>query len=300
MKRITVFTPTYNRAYCLGKLYESLCNQTSKDFVWLVIDDGSSDNTKDNILDWINEKNISIEYHFQKNMGMVAAHNTAHYLMKTELCVCIDSDDYMPKNAVERILSLWQEQGYNECAGMIGLDSFEDGSIVGNKFPEGLKECKFSELEATYNVKGDKKFVHNRKVFNQFLPYPFIEGEKFPVTSYLYLFIEQRHKYLVFNEIFCIINYLPDGLSFNLFNQYRQSPKSFAFYRIAKMRFALSYKDRFKNAIHYVSSSLMAKNYKFLFQSPYKFTTFLAIPFGILLYLYLTNTNKKSIMKKDN
>ena len=297
MKSITVFTPAYNRAYCLHFLYESLVRQTNQDFHWLIIDDGSTDNTEEVVQQWINEGKISMQYHKQSNKGMVGAHNTAHYMMETELCVCMDSDDFMPDNAIERILFLWDKYGYPESAGLVGLDAFKDGKIVGTKLPENVKECKFSELYVKYKVSGDKKFVHNRKVFNQFLPYPFFDGEKFPITSYLYLFIEQKHKILLFNEVFCIVEYMPDGLSMNLFNQYKESPKSFAHYRKAKMKFALNYKERFKNAIHYVSSSLMAKNYKFLIDSPFKLTTLLAFPFGVILYFYLMNTKKKAILK---
>lgn len=298
MKSITIFTPTYNRAYCLNQLYESLLRQTNKDFLWLIIDDGSADNTQEVVQSWIKDNKIAIKYHYQENKGMVWAHNTAHYMMDTELCVCIDSDDYMPDNAIEKILIFWKENGYPESAGIIGLDAFKDGKIVGTKLPDNVKECKYSELYVKYKVSGDKKFIHNRKVFNKFLPYPFFDGEKFPTDHYLYLYIEQKHKLLLFNEVFCIVEYMPDGLSMNVFNDYKQNPKSFAFYRIAKMRFALNYKDRFKNAIHYISSSIMAKNSSFLKESPCKITTLLAIPFGIILYLYLTNTKYKAILKK--
>lgn len=300
MKKLTIFTPTYNRAYLIPALYDSLLSQTCKDFCWLIIDDGSTDGTQALVKQWIKDGKIDIEYIYQNNKGMVGAHNTAHYKMSTELCVCIDSDDYMPADAVAEILFLWDEYGYPECAGLIGLDAYKNGSIVGDKFPKDLKECKFSELSVKYKVLGDKKFVHNRKVFNKYLPYPFIDDEKFPVTSYLYLFIEQEHKYLVFNKVFCIVEYLPDGLSMNLINQYRNSPKSFALYRIARMKYALNYKDKFKNAIHYVSSSLIAKNKRFVKESPCKCSTLFAILPGILLYLYITKTHRKSINMKLN
>ncbi len=296
MKKITVFTPSYNRANCLHKLYSSLLSQTNKDFKWLLIDDGSTDETKDRVGEWVEERKIDIQYVYQENKGMVGAHNTAHYLMDTELCVCIDSDDWMPDDAIEKILDLWDKYGYPESAGMVGLDAFADGSIVGTRLPD-VKECRFSELYVRYNVSGDKKFIHNRAVFNQYLPYPFFEGEKFPITSYLYLLIEQKHKLLVFNEVFCIVEYQPDGLSANLFDQYRKSPKSFAFYRIAKMKYALNYKERFKNAIHYVSASLMTRNRKFFNESPFKLTTAAALPFGVLLYFYLKHTKRRGILK---
>ncbi|WP_321538948.1 glycosyltransferase family 2 protein [Flavobacterium piscinae] len=163
MKSITVFTPAYNRAYCLHLLYESLVRQTNQDFHWLIIDDGSTDNTEEVVRQWLEEGKISMQYHKQTNKGMVGAHNTAHYMMETELCVCMDSDDFMPDNAIERILALWKEHGYPESAGLVGLDAFKDGKIVGTKLPENVKECKFSELYVKYNVSGDKNlFITER------------------------------------------------------------------------------------------------------------------------------------------
>ena len=96
MKKLTVFTPTYNRAYCLGNCYESLVRQTCQDFIWLIIDDGSSDHTKELVEDWKKENKIEIKYVWQENTGMHGAHNTAYEIIETELNVCIDSDDYMP------------------------------------------------------------------------------------------------------------------------------------------------------------------------------------------------------------
>ena len=105
MKTLTVFTPTYNRAYLLPKLYRSLCDQTNKDFIWLIIDDGSIDNTEEIISQWIFEDKIDIKYHYKDNGGMHTGHNLAYKVIETELNVCIDSDDFMPDNAVELILT---------------------------------------------------------------------------------------------------------------------------------------------------------------------------------------------------
>ena len=295
MKAITVFTPTYNRAYLLKRLYDSLCEQTNPDYEWLVIDDGPTDDTAKLLQTFIAENKIKITYHYQENKGMVGAHNTAHHLMTTPLCVCIDSDDYMPTDAIHKILRFWEQHGSPEYAGIVGLDAFVDGTLVA-PLPT-IKACKFSELYVKHKLAGDVKFVHNRAVFNQYLPYTFFEGEKYSVTSYLYLFIEQKHELLICNEVFCIVEYLPDGLTMNLFNQYKQSPKSFAFYRLAKMKFALNYQERFRNAIHYVSSSLFAKDSKFLGKTSSKGTVLLAIPLGVVLYFYILFSTKKSIRK---
>ena len=138
MKTLTVFTPSYNRAYTLHKCYESLLRQTSKDFTWLIIDDGSSDNTKELVDSWINENKIEINYIYQENQGMHGAHNTAYKNIKTELNVCIDSDDYMPDDAVKKIISFWNKNKRSDLAGIMALDAYTDGKVIGDKFPN---EC---------------------------------------------------------------------------------------------------------------------------------------------------------------
>ena len=90
MITLTVFTPAYNRAYTLHKCYESLLKQTCKDFMWLIIDDGSTDNTKELVEGWIKENKINIKYIYQENQGMHGAHNTAYENIDTELNMCID------------------------------------------------------------------------------------------------------------------------------------------------------------------------------------------------------------------
>ena len=107
---LTIFTPAYNRAYTIHKCYESLKRQSCKDFEWLIIDDGSTDNTKELVKKWIKETNdFKIRYIYQENQGMHGAHNTAYENIYTELNVCIDSDDYMPNDAVEKIRDAWKK-----------------------------------------------------------------------------------------------------------------------------------------------------------------------------------------------
>lgn len=102
---LTVFTPTFNRAYTLHLCYESLKRQSCNDFLWLVVDDGSSDNTRELVESWIDEGVIQIRYYYQENLGMHGAHNAAYDIIDTELNVCIDSDDYLSDKAVEWIVS---------------------------------------------------------------------------------------------------------------------------------------------------------------------------------------------------
>jgi len=299
-KKITVFTPTYNRAFILPNLYESLINQTSKDFEWLIIDDGSIDNTKEIVQDWINQEKIPIRYIYQKNMGMVAAHNTAHYNINTELNVCIDSDDYMPNNGIEIILREWQKKDSNSLMGLVGLDAYQSGEIIGTKLPSNIETATFSELIFKYKVRGDKKYVLRTELIKKHLPYPYIVGEKFPAPSYIYLKLESDYKLLLINEVLCIVEYLPSGNSMNKVKQYKESPNAFALYRIAKMEHAYNYKDEFRNAVHYVSSKLFGNRKDIIKDSPKKLTTLLAFPFGVILHIYLKNKKTSFINKNLN
>ena len=130
MKTLTIFTPAYNRAHTIGRTYESLCRQTCKDFEWLIVDDGSSDNTRALVEGWIKENRIPIRYIYQQNQGMHGAHNTAYRNIETELNTCIDSDDYMPDDAVEKIITFWKRNGSNRYARFTG---FMHGAEKGTK-----------------------------------------------------------------------------------------------------------------------------------------------------------------------
>ena len=148
MKTLTVFTPAYNRAHTIGRTYKSLCRQTCKDFEWLVIDDGSSDNTKELVEGWIKENKIPIRYIYQQNQGMHGAHNTAYANITTELNTCIDSDDFMPDDAVENIVYFWKQNGSDKYAGIIGLDQVVSGEIIGTKFV--LNNVKIKPVNAKH------------------------------------------------------------------------------------------------------------------------------------------------------
>ncbi len=296
---LTVFTPTFNRAYTLHKCYQSLKQQTCMDFEWLIIDDGSVDHTKELVQSWISEKRIKIRYHYQENKGMHGAHNTAYELINTELNVCIDSDDYMPYDAVDKIIRFWNENGGQQYAGIIGLDATPDGNVIGTKFPADLKVSTLMDIHGKYKINGDKKLVYRSDLTKKTSPYPIFPGEKYCPLSYKYILIDQLCPLLVVNEIFCHVEYLEDGSSMNIINQYKRNPRGFSFFRKVALANTPLLKDRFRESIHYVSSSLMIKNYKFLFESPRFFITLFSIPFGILLYLYLQNTNKATVMKNN-
>lgn len=293
MKKLTVFTPTFNRAYCLGQCYESLVNQTSKDFLWLIIDDGSSDNTKTLVENWLEEGKIDIQYHYQQNTGMHGGHNSAYDLIETELNVCIDSDDFMPIDAVEKILTCWETADKNDkIAGIIGLDAYRNNEIIGQKIPKELKQTTLEDLHYKYKIGGDKKLVYRTEIVKKFQRYPLFMDERFVPLGTLYLLIDKKYNLICLNEVLCIVEYMEDGSSRNMIKQYYRHPKGFQYARILNMRYSNFFKVKFKNAIHYVSHSLQLNEWDFLFKSPKPMLTLIVIPLGVMLYGYVIYFNK--------
>ena len=288
MPLLTIFTPAYNRAHTLARTYESLLRQDCKDFIWLVIDDGSNDNTAEIVKKWqANDNGFEIRYIYKQNGGMHTAHNTAYENVDTELNVCIDSDDCMSQGAVRKILMKWDQVRDKGYAGLIGLDAdMNTGKIIGTGFPAGMTETTLSDYYS-HGGSGDKKLVYRSDIIKKYPSYPVFEGEKYVALAYKYRLIDQDYKMAVLNEILCDVEYQADGSSMNMLNQYYRNPKGFAFWRKVCMKYPESKKRVFLDCIHYVSSSIISKNRRFISESPRKGLTIAAIPFGVLLTLYI-------------
>ena len=295
MKALTVFTPTYNRAHTLTRTYDSLCRQTCKDFEWLVIDDGSTDNTCELIQGFIDEAIISIRYIYKENGGLYTGYNTAYANIETELNVCIDSDDYMPENAVELIVKTWRERGNERYAGIIGLDFYADTKKpIAGKFPEDLTECWFLDLYTKRIHRGDSKQVMRTDLMKQVAPQIGFEGEKNFNPVYMLLQVCDERPLLVLNENLCYVDYRQnDSMSKAIFRQYMDSPRSFAKLRLLEMRLKHNtLSNRFRSAVHYVSSCMIAKDYNWLKNSQKKILTLCAVPFGVFVYTRIVRNRK--------
>lgn len=300
MATLTVFTPLYNRINTLKRTYESLKRQTSKDFVWLIIDDGSTDNPYEIIKEWIKINNgFEIKYVYKENGGMHTAHNTAYENIDTELNVCVDSDDYMPDNAVQLIIDCWNKNKNKGYAGIIALD-FADSTkkVIGKELPTDKES---TTLMGYYNNGGfgDKKLIYRTDIIKQTPPYPVFDNEKYVALAYKYHLIDEKYELKILNECVCIVDYQMDGSSTNMYRQYVRNPKGFAFWRKEQMKHSINIKQKFKACIHYVSSSLIAKNKHFVKESPEKFLTVLSIPIGYILKVIVMKKSKSSYMKVE-
>ena len=283
MPTLTIFTPAYNRAHTLPRTYASLLAQKSRDFVWLIIDDGSTDGTEDLVRGWMNSDNgFEIRYIRKENGGMHTAHNTAYENIDTELNVCIDSDDALAENAVEIILSEWKRVKNTGVAGLIGLDADFSGNIIGTRFPDGVTETTLSGFYAS-GGSGDKKLVYRTDIITSVPPYPVFDGEKYVALAYKYLLVDQKYKMAAINRVLCSVEYQPDGSSNSMWRQYLANPRGFAFWRKVCMTYPTSRNRLFVDCVHYCSSSVIAKNRNYIKESPRKFLAVLCTPAGWLL-----------------
>ena len=351
MKTLTVFTPTYNRAHTLGRTFASLCRQTCHDLEWLIIDDGSSDGTREmveawghqvacqvNDVDWMGRKgnldesnlnqtkaeprhfsievpfergegNLKITYLYKENGGLYTGYNAAYANVDTELCVCIDSDDYMPDDAVEKIVGFWRKYypedarstdfspvtGKNYC-GIQGLDfNVVDKQPIGGKFPEELKDIYLHELHLKKLHSGDTKQVLRTDLMKKVSPMIGYEGEKNFNPIYMTIQICDQYPLLLMNENLCWVEYQigGDSMSQGIFRQYVNSPRSFAKLRLLEMTLKHNtLKDKCRSVIHYVSSCLLIKDKNWLRKSPEKLLTMMLAPVGAALYCYIQFKNR--------
>lgn len=213
---ITIFTPTYNRAYKLTTLFESLTKQTFKDFEWLIVDDGSTDNTKQMVEGFIKSSNFSIRYFYKQNEGKHVAINYAAELALGELFFIVDSDDLLPPNSLKIInsyyLSIKDDASF---AGVAGLKANYDKDIVGNYFKDKVLDATAIDFRYKNRIKGDKAEVVRTAVIKKY-KFKKIPGENFMQESVLWLSIaNDGYKFRWFNEIVYICEYIADGLTVN-------------------------------------------------------------------------------------
>lgn len=294
MVLLTVFTPAYNRAHTLPRTYESLREQDCKDFIWLIVDDGSTDGTADLVKSWQKKENgFEIQYIYKENGGMHTAHNTAYANIHTELNVCIDSDDKMASGAVRKIKQTWEKVRGKDYAGLIALDADFSGNFIGKGFPDGMQETTLSGYYAA-GGSGDKKLVYRTDVVNSVPPYPVFPGEKYVGLVYKYTLIDQKYKLFILNEVICEVEYQVDGSTGTMWKQYLQNPRGFAFLRKVAIQYPTSKKRLIKDCIHYCSSSQIAKNKNYIKESPRKLLTVLCTPMGWMLTAVIRKKAKEN------
>lgn len=285
---LTIFTPTYNRADLLVRGYEALKKQSCKDFVWLIVDDGSTDNTREVVEAFRRgETEFEIRYVYKENGGLHTGYNVAIEHADTELCMCIDSDDWVAEGAVEKILTLWERVRREDCAGIVGLDGDLSGAPTCRIDAEGY--VNLNAYDVSHRWAGDRKLVIRTELYKAVAPMPSFEREKNFNPQYMHYQIAQEHNFYVLDAVICIVDYQDAGMSAGIYRQFVNSPNSFAEFRRMQMTMRPNnWKFIFKSAIHYDSSCILAGNPAMaISESPYKVLTACLLPLGWLLSCYI-------------
>ena len=222
--KITVFTPTYNRGYLLDKLYDSLLKQTNTDFEWLIIDDGSNDNTSNIINKFIDDDKIRIRYFYQENGGKHRAINKGLDIAEGELFFIVDSDDTLIPTAIELVLEKYKSvENCPEFAGISFNRGYSEKEIIGKTFSSEFMDCTNLE-RGKNNILGDKSEIYRTEILRN-IKFPEIEGENFMSEIVLWNEVaRQGYKLRWYNEIIYICNYLEDGLTVNRDSIYLNNP----------------------------------------------------------------------------
>lgn len=290
---ITVFTPTYNRAKLLTRLYESLCKQTvlalvESPFEWIVVDDGSTDDTKSLMQNIIDERRIPVKYVYKENGGKHTAINRGVKEAKGELFWILDSDDSLPDNAIELLWKFLPQMKEKNAGGICGYMAHHTGEVIGHPV---VKEAMWvSSIEMRYNLKitGDMMEVFKTSVLRE-EPFPEIYGEKFCPEVLVWFRIAKRYKLLLIPEIIYYRDYLEGGLTDSIVKIRMNSPIATMMAYSEMFNLNISFKNKIYHAINY---------WRFAFCAPYRVVKIaswgnLFALFGLLMHL----NDKRKVIK---
>lgn len=210
-KLLTIFTPAYNRGDTLPTLFESLLRQSSFDFKWLIIDDGSTDNTKE-VVSGFNTDKFEIEYHLKENGGKHTAINKALEIIDTELTFIVDSDDYLTDDAVETIGQYYDKWKDKDIASMVFLMGYPSGECNGGEFLSSDKLSWYVKDVINNRLLGDRAMVFVTEKLKEF-PFPVYEGERFMSEAVQWMPLYRKYPFVPVNKIIYIAEYLDGGLT---------------------------------------------------------------------------------------
>lgn len=250
---VTVFTPTYNRAYTLPALYDSLCKQTNLSFEWLIVDDGSIDGTEEFIHTLTSkETRFPIRYYRQKNGGKHTAINKGVSLARGFLFFIVDSDDILTPDAVEKLL-LWEKSifGKEGFAGVSGNKGNLRGNLLGSTFSGYSIDATNLERNEK-NILGDKAEAYYTEILKQY-PFPVIDGEKFMTEDMVWDRIAAAgYKIRWFNEVIYLAEQRSDGLIAQGNNRYANSPRGYALFVLQSLRLTnANWRDKLYAGFYY-------------------------------------------------
>ena len=245
---ISVITPIYNRASFLPGLFESLCHQTTKDFEWIIVDDGSTDDVRGAVENFLFD-GFDVRLYQKENGGKHTAINMGISEAEGELTLILDSDDELPKDAIATILDAYQQiKGKHDFAGVCGYMAHRDGQVIG----QPLIEIDASEIELRYkyHVCGDMCEVFRTDVLREF-PFPELKGERFCPESLVWNRIARKYRLHVFPKVVYLRDYLDGGLTDNIVKIRMNSPVASMMTYAEMLDIEIPWSQKMKAAINY-------------------------------------------------
>ena len=260
MRQFSIIVPSFNRAKYLPRIYNSLCKQQDIDFEWIIVDDGSSDNTREIVAGF--NQIFPIKYTYQENAGKPTAMNTGVNMANSYISVSLDSDDILLPNVLKSVWNLFDIQTgkfENSCACVSGLCQYDNGDVIGDKFPKDYYvsdhiKCRFNE-----KINGDKLEFVVTSVLKQYL-FPIFKNEKNIVPGVIMFRMALSYKTLYVNQIFAEKQFLPGGLSTQ--NYWFMYPNGSELYYNEASVPPLSFKWQIKNSGQYIFFAKMNKKKK--------------------------------------
>lgn len=267
---VCVFTPTYERAYILPKLYESLCSQTSQDFIWMVVDDGSTDGTEELVRSWVDRGDLRIDYVRVANGGKPRAINLGVARCENPLFFVVDSDDWLVPTAIEHVLKVWRTiKGDDRYAGIVALRGTDESTPMVTWMPEGAKDVKYWDLFETMGFAGDTSLIHRTAVLRDY-PYEVAPGELFIAETSVYYRLDERYVMLADNTILTICHYLEDGLTQNFAANAKRSPVGYWKHKRYCASRSTTLKGRFRETLLYLVGCRLAGQGGAVAMAPHK------------------------------
>ncbi len=260
----TIFIPTYNRAHLLPRTLKSVEQQTCRDFEVLLIDDGSTDDTRTVVEAWAAESGLPLRYVWQDNAGKPAAHNAAVAQASGQFMVILDSDDVLAPRALELLKRRWETippDAREHFAGIEGLCAdMQTKAVIGDRFPQPLMDSNYLETRYRLRIGGDKKNAIRTDVLRAY-PFPRIDDEKHLPESVVWNRIAQHYDFRYCNDVVQYVEYHPEGLSDRIRHLRYENPKGFRLASQELLNLHADYCDRtllYRSAMRYARYSFHA------------------------------------------
>ena len=278
---LSIFTPSYNRAESLPRLYRSLLAQSSYDFEWLIIDDGSTDHTADVVMGFTGEGHFPIRYLRKENGGKHTAHNLALQEARGEWFLCVDSDDVLAPTAVADLLDAVQP----DINGIVSYKTDFFGNYLCSEFPHDLKTEKFYRLSMFHGCSGEYTLAFPIAFAKEF-PFPVFQGERFISESVIYDRMDQHGSMLLLPKVTTLCEYQADGLSGNINALMKKNPCGFCLYFLQRIDLQQALFHRLVYAGKYHCFRLICKNSALRYAGKHRISVALAALLGLVFRIY--------------